>query len=225
MLVVDDHPVVRQGLAALLSREPDFHAIEAEGSSDALRLLHEQRVDVVLVDLFLRKGSGLDLIKDIHYRSPKLPTVAMSMQDPEVFAERVLAAGGVGYIEKSTPCARIVQCLHEALRGEFCFEKGILEKLTRQALGMPKPDSALEKLSDRELEVFELYGQGLTMAQIAERLLVGRKTVETHRERIRRKLGVTNNTELIRLAASRQSQIPEVQGDALDVAGQAGNAE
>lgn len=160
--------------------------------------------NIVLVDIFLSAGSGLDLIKDIHYRWPKLPIVAMSMYSQDVYAGRVLSAGGVGYVEKGDSCERIVEGLRLALRGEFCFAPEIVERLKLEAMGAAQPKIGVEKLTDRELEIFELYGLGLTMEQIAERLFIGRKTVETHRERIRKKLGFRNNSEIIRLSASRK---------------------
>lgn len=200
VLIVDDHPVVRQGLAAVLEQEAGLATREATGIREALRIVAEEQVELVVSDLMFPLGSGLDLIKDIRTRWPHIPVVAISVHRANLYAERVLAAGGIGYLEKGSTCQQIVDAVRRALRGEMCFDESTAARLALKGLGLPADVQGISQLSDRELAVFELYGQGLKAVQIAERLFLGRKTVDSHRERIREKLGLSSNSELIRMA-------------------------
>lgn len=204
-LIVDEHPVVRAGVVQTLSRIPELVVREADNGADASKILTAERIDLMIVELFLKTGSGLDLVKDVHYRRPKFPIIVFTGQSEDMYAERVLSAGAIGYVEKTGNADKIIDAVEHAFKGEFYFSERILERLRRRAAGLQNPStSILDALSDRELEIFILYGSGLSMTQIADKLFLGRKTVETHRERIRRKLELSTNTDVVRLAASLQ---------------------
>jgi DNA-binding NarL/FixJ family response regulator len=183
ILIVDDHPIVCRGLRELVADEPDLEVCgEAADVSEALQQLEATRPDVVVVDLSLKGGHGIELIQKIKARSDRVKMLVSSMHDESLFAERVLRAGATGYISKQESPEKIIDALRQVLRGE------ILE------------ENPIQSLSDRELEVFEMIGQGLSTKQIAKRLHLSHKTVETHREKIKAKLNLSNSAELSRRA-------------------------
>jgi len=202
VLLVDDHPLVRRGLADLIGREPDLEICgEAADVTEALQEIDRAKPDVVVVDLTLKSGHGIDLIEKIRARDDQIRMLVSSMHDEMLFAERVLRAGAMGYVSKQEPPETLLGAVRQVLRGEVYLSVRMTSRLLHRALGSGLPqESPLQSLSNRELEVFEMIGQGLTTLQIARRLELSRKTIETHREKIKQKLNLKNGAELSRRA-------------------------
>lgn len=203
--LVDDHPVFRLGLASLIRSEQGLELSgEAETTKEAMAALQELDVDLVLMDLSLKDGNGLDLIKRLKVLRPKLPVLAVSMHDENLFAERALRAGAIGYISKDTDPSEIIEGVRKALRGEVVLSPAMASKLLRRAMhgGASGPVSPVAVLSDRELEIYELIGRGMTTREVAGSLSISVKTVETHQANIKAKLGVRNANELLRSAVT-----------------------
>lgn len=203
VLVVDDHPIVRQGLTQLLGQESDIAvcggAADAPGALDAIEKLQP---DIALVDISLRDTNGIELIKDIKIRFPRLPVLVLSMHQESFYAERVLRAGARGYVTKEEATEKVVQAIRQVLSGQVYLSDRMASKmLSKLVEGRPGTDGmSIERLSDRELEVFEFIGHGLTTRQISQRLNRSIKTVESHRANIKRKLKLQNATELLQYA-------------------------
>jgi DNA-binding NarL/FixJ family response regulator len=202
VLVVDDHPVVRDGLAAQVANQPDLELCgEAEDVADALLFMTNVRPDVVVIDISLKTGSGLDLIKQIKARWPRMHILVWSMYPENLYAERALRAGAQGYLRKSQATRCVVEAIRTVLAGKLFVSDELAQILAgRIVSGSPLPRSPMETLSDRELEAFSLIGQGLTSERIADLMHISRKTVETYRGRIKEKLNVANATELVQRA-------------------------
>jgi DNA-binding NarL/FixJ family response regulator len=206
IFIVDDHPVFRFGLTALLRAQGFEVCGEAEDARNAMRLLPEAMADLVTMDISLTGGSGLPLIKMIKGRWPSLPVLALSFHDEQLFAERALRAGAVGYLSKTIEPSYLVEGIRHALRGELVVSPSMTDRLLRRAIhqdGETKaPASPVALLSDRELEVFELMGQGLGTREVSQALHISMKTVETHQANIKHKLGVRSANELLRGAVN-----------------------
>lgn len=203
ILIVDDHPVVRLGLSQLLASEPDLEiAAEAESAAGALDAVERERPDLVIVDISLGDGSGLELIKRLKGRDPDLKMLVSSVHDESLFAQRALKAGAMGYIGKDEAPERIVEAVRRILGGGIFLSRKMTDRMLQAAAAGrdPAAETAVDALSDRELEVFELIGRALTTREIAERLHLSVKTVETYRENVKAKLQLANNNELIRRA-------------------------
>ena len=203
VLLVDDHPIVRQGLAELIRQEIDMVVCgDAEDAPGALKAIAELNPDIVVADLTLRETSGLDLIKDVRIRHPQLPVLVLSMHDEAFYAERALRAGARGYVMKEDATEKVLTAIRRIVRGEIYLSDKIasrmLDKLVRGTT--QSAEFPVQQLSDRELEVFELIGQGQGTRQIAERLHLSTKTIESHRENIKRKLKLENAVELLQQA-------------------------
>lgn len=202
VLVVDDHPIVRQGLAALINREPDLVVCgEAATVPDAMAAIETLKPDIALVDLSLSGASGIELIKLLRRRPERIPILVVSMHDESLYAERMLRAGARGYIMKQEATDRVLTAIRHVLTGEIYLSEQMISRILRKLV--EGPDSAgvpLERLSDRELEVFQMIGQGMGTRQIAEKLGVSNKTVETYRTHIRRRLELRNAGELFERA-------------------------
>lgn len=204
ILIVDDHPIVREGLAARIARQPDLVVCgEAEDVADALELVKTARPDLIIVDLSLKSGQGLDLIKKITARDEKIKILVSSMYDETLYAERALRAGALGYINKQELSDKIIEAIRHVLDGKIYLSAAMTERLLHRAVGAAAPQlqqSPVETLSNRELEIFKMIGQGRTTRQIAGEVHLSIKTVETHRENIKSKLNVPNGAELSREA-------------------------
>jgi DNA-binding NarL/FixJ family response regulator len=202
ILIVDDHPIVRRGLADVLSREPDMEGSGgAVNVSEALKALQESSPDLVVVDITLEDSSGLELIAEIKNRWSDVKTVVWSMFDEKIFAQRAIRAGAMGYVNKKEPIERLVAAIRQVLGGNFCLSPGMTNWLIRRAAGAtPLEEDPMGRLSNRELEVFAMLGQGMTTREIARKLGISPKTVETHRENIKTKLDLKNSCELSRRA-------------------------
>jgi len=204
-MLVDDHPLVRERLGDVINREKDMQVCgEAEERSAAIELINQSPPDLAIIDITLKNSDGLELIKDIHSRWPKLPMLVVSMHDETLYAERVLRAGARGYITKQEATRNILLAIRRILNGHiYLNERVATQILTRIASPGAVVSTNLrptDMLADRELQVFELTGHGLNPRQIAERLHIGIKTVETYRARIREKLNLKGGTELLQLA-------------------------
>jgi DNA-binding NarL/FixJ family response regulator len=203
IFIVDDHPMMRQGLAQLIGAEPDLAVCgEAENGEIALDSIGASKPDLVLADISLPGKNGLELIKDFQAMQPGLPVLVISMHDESLYAERVLRAGGRGYIMKQEGGKKLMQAIRQVLEGKiYVSEKmsaDILEIFSGRRAGAE--NSPVEKLTDREFEVFQLLGQGKGTRDIAEKLHLSVKTVEVHRANIKGKLKLKSAPELIRSA-------------------------
>jgi len=205
ILLVDDHPLVRERLAEIINRESDLIVCgEAEDRHDAIVAIPAKRPDLAIIDLTLKNSDGLELIKDIRSRWPKLRMLVVSMHDESLYAERVIRAGALGYITKQEATRSILVAIRRVLEGTIYLNEKIashiISRLTDHA-GLVAATPA-ELLSDRELQVFDFTGQGLNTAEVANRLHVAVKTIETYRARIREKLKLKNASELLQSAIS-----------------------
>jgi DNA-binding NarL/FixJ family response regulator len=205
ILLVDDHPLVRERLAEIINREKDLVICgDAEDRHQALQVVKTSRPDLVIVDITLKSSDGVELIRDIHARWPALLTLVVSMHDESLYAERALRAGARGYITKQEATRNILSAIRRVLAGQIYLNESIASRiLSRLATPARAAGSTLaELLADRELQVFELTGRGLNTRQIAARLHLGVKTVETYRARIREKLDVKDPDDLLSIAIS-----------------------
>lgn len=203
IMLVDDHPMMRAGLAQLISRQPDLMiCAEAANPAEALKALPATNPEVLLADLTMPGRSGLEFIKDILALHPALPVLVVSMHDEAVFAERALRAGARGYIMKEAGGEALVDAIRQVLRGEVYVSPTMSARILAGLSGR-KPrgsDSPIEKLTDREFEIFQLIGQGKSTRDIAEQLGLSSKTVDVHRSHLREKLELKDSTALIRHA-------------------------
>ena len=202
IFIVDDHPMMRQGLSQLIGNELDLEFCgEAEDAATAVEKIDQLRPDLAIVDISLRSGNGIELIKDLQARQPELPVLVLSMHDESLYAERVLRAGGRGYVMKQEGGKKIMQAIRQVLSGETCVSQSITSQIVDSISGRRKPAaSPVETLTDREFEVFQLIGQGKATKELATELHVSVKTVEVHRVNIKKKLKVGSIPELIRFA-------------------------
>ena len=203
ILLVDDHPLVRERLAEIINREKDLVICgDAEDRHQALQVVKTCRPDLVIVDITLKSSDGVELIRDIHARWPALLTLVVSMHDESLYAERALRAGARGYITKQEATRNILSAIRRVLSGQIYLNDKIASRILSR-LAAPARASGFtpaELLADRELQVFELTGRGLNTRQIAARLHLGVKTVETYRARIREKLDVKDPDDLLSIA-------------------------
>jgi DNA-binding NarL/FixJ family response regulator len=203
VMIVDDHPMMRQGLAQLIDNEPDLKVVaEADTGGQGLNIVVKEKLDLALVDISLPDKNGLELIKDIRSLKPELPVLIVSMHDEALYAERVLRAGARGYIMKQEGGKKLLQAIRQVLTGQiYVSEKmsaRILETFSGHAAGQSA--SPVARLSDREFEVFQLIGQGRGTKEIAQHLNLSVKTVEVHRAKIKEKLTLQTATDLVRYA-------------------------
>lgn len=199
ILIVDDHPTTRLGLKALLDREPDFVVCcEAGDVSQAHVAVNTCRPDLVLTDLTMPGKGGLEFIRELRKAHPRLPVLVVSMHDEEIYAERALQGGARGFVMKSDDGRNLVAAARQVLRGEIFVSKKMAALLLHQLAGRQRHQgpAGLRTLTGREFDVFQLLGQGLRTSQIAQRLHISGKTVETHRAHIKRKLNLPGHAEL-----------------------------
>jgi DNA-binding NarL/FixJ family response regulator len=203
VLLVDDHPILRAGLRKLIDHEADMIVCaEAEEGPKAFELAGSASPDIAVVDISLKGSNGIELIKNLKARYPDLPTLVLSMHDESLYAERALRAGSRGYIMKEEAIEQVLVAIRKVLHGEiFLSEKMKSKMLQQMASGRGKVvSSPIEQLTDRELEVFRLIGEGYSTRQIAGQLHLSVRTVEAYREYIKSKLGLKNATELVQHA-------------------------
>ncbi len=201
VFLVDDHGVLRQGMRQLIDLEKDFEVCgEASDSTDALQHLPTSQADIALLDLGLKGTSGLELIKVLKQKMPKLLILVMSMFEESLYAERALRAGAKGYIMKSEPADKVIAALRRVASGKTYLSQVMSERMLDRLSTPESAFSPIDVLSDRELEVFKGLGKGLRPAEIAAELHISVKTVETYREQIKTKLKLDNASELAQYA-------------------------
>jgi DNA-binding NarL/FixJ family response regulator len=203
VFIVDDHPIVRQGLALLINREPDLAVCgDAEEAGAALSRIEELKPDLIVVDISLSGPDGLDLLKDIRARDANLPVLILSMLDEMLYAERALRAGASGYIMKQEATERVLVAIRRILGGEIYVSDRMANRMLHRLVGGSPVEqrSPIANLTDRELEVFRLIGEGHGTRQIAEELHISVKTVESYQAHIKEKLSLKNARELVQRA-------------------------
>ena len=203
IVIVDDHPIVRQGLAELINHEDDLVVCgQAEEAPEAMGVIKAIKPDMVIVDILLKETSGMELIKDIKARYPNLAVLALSMHDESLYAERALRAGAKGYIMKAEATEKVIGAIRKILSGDIYLSEPMAAKLIHKLVGgrTEVGASAIDRLSDRELEVFRLIGQGYGTRQIAEKLHLSVKTIESYRAHIKEKLNLSDAAELLQYA-------------------------
>jgi DNA-binding NarL/FixJ family response regulator len=212
ILLVDDHPLVREGVANLIHQQPDLEVCGEAGSQpQALQLIGTMQPDIAIVDISLENGSGLELMKSIKSMYPGVAMLALSMHDESLYAERALRAGARGYLMKREAAKKVIQGIRAVLAGQLFISEKVSAMMTERFVeGRTAAASPVELLSDREIEVFQLLGRGQSTRQIAEHLNVGFKTVQAYCARIKEKLQLANATELLRAAMQWNDQQPKM---------------
>jgi len=203
IFLVDDHPLVREGLANLINGQTDLVVCgEAEDSAGAMTGIAKTRPDVALVDISLKNESGLELVKNLENQFPLVALIVLSMHDEALYAERALRAGARGYVMKRETTKSVLASIQRVLEGGVYVSERVVNSMARRFRSSPKgaESSPVERLSDRELEIFRLLGQGRTTAQIAEDLHLSLKTVQAYCARAKEKFGVSSLGELLRAA-------------------------
>ena len=203
VLLVDDHAIVRQGLAELINDQPDLVTCgEADSPPQAMKVIAEMKPDIAVVDVSLNSGDGIDLCRQIQEQWPSIAILVLSMHDEALYAERALRAGASGYVMKQEPQETVMAAIRRVLRGETHLSEKMAAKLLRSFTGgrADTGTTPLERLSDRELQVFRLIGRGRSVKDIADELFLSPKTVETHKEHIKQKLNLDSSNDLLRYA-------------------------
>jgi DNA-binding NarL/FixJ family response regulator len=202
VFLIDDHPIVRQGLALFIDREPDLMVCgEADGATSALQAIRDAMPDFIVLDISLDGPDGLELLKALRSEYPNLPVLILSMHDESAYAERALRAGANGYIMKQEATEKVLTAIRQILRGDVYLSDRLTKRMLQQFIhGAVPPRDPLAKLSDRELEVYRLIGAGHGTRQIADELHVSTKTVESYQAHIKEKLSLRNARELVQHA-------------------------
>ena len=218
LLLVDDHPILRQGLATVLNQQAHLCVCgEASDPAEALAMAERLQPDLALVDLSLRNGDGVELLKDLRVRQPRLLTLVLSMHDEALYAERALRAGARGYVMKQEKLDRLLLAISRVLAGAIYVSDQVAARAVQRLAVSGAPgavevaqtlDSYVERLTDRELQVFRLIGRGLGTRLIADNLHLSRKTIESHREHIKTKLGLRDGSELVQRAIQWAKDAP-----------------
>jgi DNA-binding NarL/FixJ family response regulator len=202
IFILDDHPIVRQGIAEMINDESDMHVCgEADNYQEAMKTVETLKPDVILVDISLNGSSGLEFLKSLKIQFPDCKALILSMHDETLYAERALREGARGYIMKQQATEKIMDAIRHVMKGQIYLSDLMMERILEKKYGGISADaSPIEALSDRELEVFRMIGEGISTSLIAKQLHRSVKTIETYRARIKVKLNLKNNMELIRLA-------------------------
>lgn len=219
VLLVDDHPILRAGLANVLELEPHLTICgQADNPNQALLIAEREEPDLAIIDLSLRSGDGIELIKDLRLRCPRSRTLVLSMHDEAVYAERALRAGARGYVMKQEKLELLLLAISRVLDGQIYVSENVAAQAVKRLAGVNDGEAPtgvgayVESLTDRELQVFRLIGRGLGTRLIAESLHLSRKTIESHRENIKSKLNLPNGSELVQRAIQWARDVGE-QGD------------
>ena len=207
--LVDDHPIVRQGIKSLLSVEDRFDVtIEAASAPQALSMIEKNPPDIAIVDISLESSDGLELIKNVRAMDFEFPILVVSMHDENLYAERVLKAGGNGYVMKAAIAEVLIEAIDRLFAGKIYVSSEVQEQFLQAMTLAAKGRRGVESLSDRELEVFRHIGEGRSTREIADRLNLSIKTIETYRAHIKEKLELANASELVSTAARWVEQGP-----------------
>jgi len=204
VVLVEDHRMFREQLAHLIDKADDMKVCgQTDNIRDGLALIKETQPSIAIIDVTLRGSSGLELLKDLRAQGIDLPTLILSMHDESVYAERALRAGAKGYVTKNEASTAVLQAIRQIVKGEIYLNPCFMTRMVRRITGdRDIATEPIDRLADRELEVFDMIGRGLTTREIAERLGLGVTTVDTYKSRIREKLNLENSARL-RFAASR----------------------
>lgn len=202
IMIVDDHPTVREGLKHRIAAQPDMSVCgEASDVQEAMKMVPQLRPKVVIVDIGLRTSNGLDLVKQIKARFNNVRTLVHSMYDESVYVERCLHAGAMGYVNKAADPNDVIKAIRDILAGRIYLSEQATHEVLSRTLGSNDASvDPVERLSDRQLEVFRLIGDGWSVQEIAKQLHISVHTVDSHRENIKRKLNVETSAELTRCA-------------------------
>jgi DNA-binding NarL/FixJ family response regulator len=205
ILLVDDHPLVREGLRRIIENQSDLViCAEAETASAARTAVRELKPDIMVTDISLKEGDGMELVRDVRAHHPDLRILVLSMHDETIYAQRALSAGADGYIMKHAPGEQFLASLRKVLEGRVYVSDNLGNAMLRKLVTQRKAGAAnsIEGLSDRELQVLRMLGSGLNTRQVAHALHLSAKTVESHRQRLKRKLGLQTGAQLLRYAIS-----------------------
>ncbi|CAM2965151.1 response regulator transcription factor [Rariglobus hedericola] len=203
IFLVDDHPITRQGVAVLINQEPDLEVCgEADSAPKAFDLLQKAKADLAVVDISLKTTSGIELTKNLKVLLPDLPILIMSMHDESLYAERALRAGAKGYVMKQEASESILIAIRRILAGELYLSEKMKEKMLHRLVHNRKDEVvfSIDTLSDREMEVFQLIGNGFSTRQIATKLNLSVKTIDSYREHLKLKLHIEKGADLVRHA-------------------------
>jgi len=203
IFIVEDHPIFRDGISQLINGEDDLYvAGGCENSNECLKTIKDSIPDLIIIDITLKDSCGIELTKEIKKRYPSLPILILSMHEELIFADRVLKAGARGYITKREATVKVIDAIRKLLQGKIYISDTMVDHFLERSItgGHNFNSSPVEKLSEREFEVFNLIGKGMTNRAIAEVLSVSTNTISTYRERIKEKLNLQNNAELNRYA-------------------------
>lgn len=216
VLLVDDHPLIRQGLSQLFSLDPGFApALQAGTIAEAKAQVHGANPpDVMVLDLALGKESGLDFLRNLRAEGFNLPVVVLSMYDESAYAERALQAGAQAYLMKQSAAEHVVQAVQRVMRGEIVLSPAMQTQMLSRITGRKRGVDRIETLSDREIQVLELMGKGMSTSEISQTLRRSVKTIESHRSSLKIKLGLRTGLELVRYAANWRPDLPAL--DPLD---------
>lgn len=199
VLIVDDHELLRDGMRLMIGGEPDLEVCgEASDEAEGIEWVRKSQPDVVVVDIGLKSGNGLDLIKRIKAHDPSLPIVVASMHEERLYGERALRAGAIGYVNKQDPATTVIEAIRRVLSGKMYFSEEFTDHVLHRTRGSSASlsDSPIDKLSNRELEVFRFIGEGLATTKIAKKMHLSSSTVDTYRERLKTKLNLKSAAEL-----------------------------
>lgn len=203
ILLVDDHPITRQGVAVLINQEEDLEVIgEADSAPAAIALLQKQPADLAIIDITLKTTNGIELMKHIRVLAPDMPVLVMSMHDEGVYAERAMRAGARGYIMKQEASSRVLTAIRTVLAGELHLSDRMKERMLHRLVNNRKEEVrfSIDTLSDREMEVFQLIGDGFSTRQVATKLNLSVKTIDSYREHLKLKLQLESGKDLVRYA-------------------------
>ena len=203
ILIVDDHPIFCLGMTELINKEPDLRVSQSVDTADkAWEIIRSKRPDLVIVDVSLAESNGIDLVEDITRDYPDLPVLVLSMYDESMYARRAFRAGARGYVMKQKVIGRVVEAIRRVVAGDIYASSKIKEKMIQDMVSRKSgsPRFSIDDLTNRELEVFRLMGEGLEAREIADRLHLSVKTIGTHREKIKDKLNLKHYTELVKAA-------------------------
>tara|TARA_B110000037_G_scaffold82932_1_gene98706 strand:- start:951 stop:1601 length:651 start_codon:yes stop_codon:yes gene_type:complete len=203
IFLVDDHPLVRQGLTQIFEKEEDFEVCgEAENAQQAMKAVGTHMPNVVVVDISLQGNNGLELIKNLKAIYEDIPILVFSMHDESTYAQRALRAGAKAYVMKKEPPETIIAAVRRIIKGEIYVSPTVADQVLHQIVNGPSNAAAspIERLTDRELEVVQLIGRGLSTREIAENLGLSIKTIESHRAHVKEKLSLRNATELVQFS-------------------------
>lgn len=202
ILLVDDHEIVRRGIASLLTAEPDLQiAGEADDVDSAVQAVQTVRPHLMLLDLSLKNGDGLDVLRRLRELNNEVPTLVLSMYDEAVYAERALRAGAKGYLRKVDVAQTIITAVRKVLAGQIYLSDAAAGRMLQKiSSGGKPPEGSIDRLTDRELQVLRCIGRGMSNQEIADELIISTKTVESHREHLKQKLGLPTSGDLLRYA-------------------------